>query len=50
MKNKNIDKVNEYLTGHINKTRGIVNENKIIEKYEKKIIPKLRIIILNYIK
>ena len=36
MKNKNIDKVNEYLTGHINKTRGIVNENKIIEKYEKK--------------
>ena len=36
MKNKNIDKVNQYLTGHINKTRGIVNENKIIEKYEKK--------------
>ena len=36
MKNKNIDKVNEYLTGHINKNRGIVNENKIIEKYEKK--------------
>ena len=36
MKNKNIDKVNEYLTGHINKTRGIVNENKIIKKYEKK--------------
>ena len=36
VKNKNIDSVNEYLTSHINKTRGIVNENKIIEKYEKK--------------
>lgn len=36
MKDKNVSTVNEYLTGHINKTRGIVNENKIIEKYEKK--------------
>ena len=36
MKDKNVSTVNDYLTGHINKTRGIVNENKIIEKYEKK--------------
>lgn len=36
VKNKNIDSVNNYLTGHINKNRGIVNENKIIENYEKK--------------
>lgn len=36
MKNKNVEKVNEYLNGHINKKRGIVNEDKIIKKYEKK--------------
>ena len=25
----------KYIDGHINKTRGIINENKIIDKYEK---------------
>ena len=38
MKNKNVEKVNEYINGHINKKRGIVNEDKIIKKYEKKMI------------
>jgi hypothetical protein len=42
MKDKNVSKVNEYLTGHINKTRGIVNENKIIQKYEKKYDTKIK--------
>lgn len=36
MKNKNIEKVEEYITGNINKKRGIVNESKIIKELEKK--------------
>ena len=36
MKTKDTNKVNEYITGHINKNRGIENENKIIKKYEEK--------------
>ena len=36
MKTKNIENVKSYVDGHINKTRGIVNENKIITSYEKK--------------
>lgn len=36
MKNKDITNVKKYIDGHINKTRGIVNEKKIINSYEKK--------------
>lgn len=36
MKNKDITNVTKYIDGHINKTRGIVNEKKIINSYEKK--------------
>lgn len=36
MKNKDVTNVQKYIDGHINKTRGIINENKIIDKYEKK--------------
>ena len=36
VKNKNTTLVENYINGHINKKRGIVNENKIINNYEKK--------------
>ena len=36
VKNKNITLVENYINSHINKNRGIVNENKIINIYEKK--------------